>query len=198
MKKVLLILFVLILSNAVFSQCLCGKLRFAIDDDSSKYTYYAIVEENKYRIKFHSFSDQSHINLTNPKKSLFKHHSYMTYDKNKDEIVTKTFDKKHFVLLDIDPGERKFIVEIVEKESKKKMAITFIKNSIDVSYNILTDFVPGSYEVNATELKQIFQKDYEKEKIVYKGSKLKAISSDSKKSSGNDWMKIVDMKKFKK
>lgn len=198
MKKLFFILIILIFSNIAYGQCVCGKLRFAIDDDTSKYQYFVKIKNDKFRVKFHDYANQSHIHLADSKKSLFKHHSYKTYNKEKNEIETKTFDKKYFVLLNIDPGKRNFTIEILNKKSKEKMEINFSKNTVDVSYNVLTDFVSGKFKVDLTELKSTFQSNYENEKILYKDSELKAIASDSRKSSGNDWIKIMDMKKFKK
>ena len=181
-----------VLGSSVSAQCICGKLRFAIDGDQN-YTYrFGIGEKIGYAVSFISRADQIHRSVVDPKQSLTIHESYRIYDKKSDKSQNVTFDKRNHLSISIDPYE-KIIVEIIN-DKKEKMIIRFKKQGVDNTYNILTDFAPGDFRVDLTKIKFAINRLGKKKKTMFKGSE---ITRQSSNLGENRWSKIENIEEFR-
>lgn len=183
----------LVYSCPAFAQCLCGHIRFAIQD-SLPYTYrfYEIGKTDTLTVEFLSLSDQLH----KGQEVLHSHESYGVYDKDRDTIVTKLHDNRKYLYNSIDNlGD--FAIEVTGKKKKQKMTLFFTKRSYDITYNILTDFRPGTYRIDLSEMWHRFYDQYDTGTIIYRDTELKAIKSNFPENKYRDWISIQDIRKFK-
>ena len=185
--KITLYILTLVISSTAYAQCLCGQIRFAIDDTQDySYKYYEKGSTESKVVKFISNADQLHISSKDSTRVMHKHESYG------DEMAREYFDDRNYVFFHID-YLRDFIIEVTNESSKKLMVITFKKSSFDNTYNLLVNFKSGNYNIDLTELQHCFLKHYEDDEIVFRESKIEIVKSNFTESKYEDWMKIVNI-----
>lgn len=196
MKKLFFVLFALLTGSCAFGQCLCGHIRFAIDDKFQyTYSYYEIGKPDTSVEEFLSASDQLHKTKGASKGTLHSHESYGVRDPKTDSIVTILHDDRKYAYFHIDQFSD-FAIEVRHPKKKGKMILNFSKSGYDINYNILTGFEPGIYQIDLSSLWLYFYDNYEKEPKTYQGSVLKSIKSNFRENKYRDWIRIESIKKF--
>lgn len=200
MKRHIILILCIALCHQIYAQCICGHIRFAIDDSSHDYTYKFSGRANQdtMTVSFINNFDQLHINKSDSTKSNFSHEAYRVYDVTVDSIVTTNHDNsRKYVYFHIDYMD-KFFIEVTDNETGEKMQIDFTKRGYDTTYNILTDFVPGNFEIDLSAVLSCYL-DAEENIAIYGESEIIGISPDNKlrrTSKYDDWMKITNMFAF--
>ncbi len=115
-------------SGNLYAQCLCGQIRYAVDDTVDySYKYYEKGDTFSTIVKFINYFDQVHVNDKDSTNVSHSHEAYgIYYDKEGDSMVTIPFDDRAYVYFHIDYMDE-FVIEIANKATNEKMVVDFQK-----------------------------------------------------------------------